>query len=50
MLQHIPLGCGVLAAEVADAIAFLAGEDAHFVTGVNLPVEGACRRLLASPG
>ena len=38
--ERIPLGRGAEPEEVADVIAFLAGEDARFVTGVNLPVDG----------
>lgn len=45
--ERIPLGRGTEAAEIADAIAFLASEDARFVTGVNLPVDGG---LSASNG
>jgi len=45
--ERIPLGRGASAAEVADVIAFLASEDARFVTGVNLPVDGG---LSASTG
>lgn len=46
-IERIPLGRGAEAAEVADAIAFLASVDARFVTGVNLPVDGG---LSASTG
>ena len=46
-VERIPLGRGAEAAEVADVIAFLAGHDARFVTGVNLPVDGG---LSASNG
>lgn len=45
--ERIPLGRGAEPAEVADVIAFLAGRDARFVTGVNLPVDGG---LSASNG
>ena len=45
--ERIPLGRGAEAAEIADAIAFLASVDARFVTGVNLPVDGG---LSASTG
>ncbi len=39
-VDRIPLGHAAEPAEVADVIAFLAGHDARFVTGVNLPVDG----------
>ena len=35
-----PLGRGAEPADIADVIVFLASEDARFVTGVNLPVDG----------
>ncbi len=37
---RIPLGRGAEPSEVAAAIAFLASDDASFITGVNLPVDG----------
>jgi meso-butanediol dehydrogenase/(S,S)-butanediol dehydrogenase/diacetyl reductase len=45
--DRIPLGRGAEPAEVADVIAFLASNDARFVNGVNLPVDGG---LMASNG
>jgi meso-butanediol dehydrogenase/(S,S)-butanediol dehydrogenase/diacetyl reductase len=45
--DRIPLGRGAEPAEVADVIAFLASQDARFVNGVNLPVDGG---LMASNG
>ena len=45
--ERIPLGRGAESDEVADVIAFLASEDARYVTGVNLPVDGG---LTASNG
>ncbi len=39
-LERIPLGRGAEPAEVASVIAFLASDDASFVNGVNLPVDG----------
>lgn len=45
--ERIPLGRGAEPDEVADVIAFLASEDARYVTGVNLPVDGG---LTASNG
>ena len=44
---RIPMGRGAEPDDVAPVIAFLASEDAHFVTGVNLPVDGG---LSASNG
>ncbi len=38
--DRIPMGRAAEPAEVADVIAFLAGHDARFVNGVNLPVDG----------
>ena len=38
--ERIPLGRAATADEVASVIAFLASDDAAFVTGVNLPVDG----------
>ncbi|HEX6340813.1 SDR family oxidoreductase [Umezawaea sp.] len=43
----IPMGRAAEAEEVGDVIVFLASEDARFVTGVNLPVDGG---LTASDG
>ncbi|OZI60624.1 SDR family NAD(P)-dependent oxidoreductase [Bordetella genomosp. 11] len=45
--ERIPLGRGAEPEEVASVIAFLASDDAVFVTGVNLPVDGG---LSASNG
>ena len=38
--DRIPLGRPAYPTEVAAAIAFLASDDAAFITGVNLPVDG----------
>lgn len=38
--ERIALGRGAQPSEVAAAIAFLASDDASFITGVNLPVDG----------
>jgi meso-butanediol dehydrogenase / (S,S)-butanediol dehydrogenase / diacetyl reductase len=46
-LERIPLGRGAISDEVASVIAFLASEDAAYVNGVNLPVDGG---LTASNG
>jgi meso-butanediol dehydrogenase / (S,S)-butanediol dehydrogenase / diacetyl reductase len=43
----MPLGRIAEAEEVAAAIAFLASQDASYITGVNLPVDGG---LTASSG
>jgi meso-butanediol dehydrogenase/(S,S)-butanediol dehydrogenase/diacetyl reductase len=40
LLARIPMGRAAQPDEVASAIAFLASEDASFVNGVNLPVDG----------
>jgi len=45
--ERIPIGRGAEPADIAGAIAFLASDDARFVTGVNLPVDGG---LTASNG
>lgn len=45
--ERIPMGRGAKPEDISGAIAFLASEDAHFVTGVNLPVDGG---LSASNG
>lgn len=47
-----PLGRIARPREVAEVIAFLAGERASFVTGVSLPVDGGllCRLAVALPG
>ena len=38
--DRIPMGRPALPSDVAAAIAFLASDDARFITGVNLPVDG----------
>lgn len=45
--ERIPLGKGANPEDIAGPILFLASEAAHFVTGVNLPVDGG---LTASNG
>ena len=40
LAERLPLGRAAEAAELAAVIAFLASEDASFVNGVNLPVDG----------
>jgi meso-butanediol dehydrogenase/(S,S)-butanediol dehydrogenase/diacetyl reductase len=48
-IGRIPLGRPAEPAEVADVIAFLAGSDARFVTGVVLPVDGGMRAGSGQP-
>ncbi len=38
--ERIPMGRGAQPDDISGAIAFLASADAHFITGVNLPVDG----------
>ena len=45
--ERMPLGAGAAPEDIASAIAFLASDDARFITGVNLPVDGG---LMASNG
>ena len=45
--ERIPMGRGGEPDDVAGVVAFLASDDARFVTGVNLPVDGG---LSASNG
>jgi meso-butanediol dehydrogenase / (S,S)-butanediol dehydrogenase / diacetyl reductase len=40
LLKRIPMGRGAEPQEIASVIAFLASDDASFVNGVNLPVDG----------
>ena len=42
-LRRIPMGRAAEPADIADVIAFLAGPDARFVTGVVLPIDGGLR-------
>jgi meso-butanediol dehydrogenase/(S,S)-butanediol dehydrogenase/diacetyl reductase len=48
-LRRIPMGRAADPAEVADVIAFLAGHDARFVTGVVLAVDGGLRASSGQP-
>lgn len=48
-ISRIPMGRAAEPAEVADVIAFLAGPDARFVTGVVLPVDGGLRACSGQP-
>ena len=45
--ERIPMGRGAQPDDISGVIAFLASEDARFVTGVNMPVDGG---LTASNG
>ena len=45
--KRIPLGHGLQPDGIADAVAFLASDDARYITDVNLPVDGG---LAASNG
>ncbi len=47
--DRIPLGRPAEPAEIADAIVFLAGHDARFITGVNLPVDGGVNASNGQP-
>jgi len=38
--ERMPLGRVAMPEDIAAVIAFLASDDARFVTGVNLPVDG----------
>ena len=40
MLHEIPLGRFADAAEIANAVAFLASPAAGYINGINLPVDG----------
>ena len=47
--ERIPMGRAAKAEEVAAVIAFLASEDASFVNGVNLPVDGGVNASNGQP-
>jgi len=48
-LRRIPMGRAAEPAEIADVIAFLAGPDSRFVTGVVLPIDGGLRAGSGQP-
>lgn len=47
--ERIPMGRGARPEEVAAVIAFLASDDASFVNGVNLPVDGGLNASNGQP-
>ncbi len=47
--ERIPMGRGATPDDISGAIAFLASEDAHLVTGVNLPVDGGLSASNSQP-
>ena len=47
--RNIPMGRPGTAGEVADAIAFLASDDARYITGVMLPVDGGLTAASGQP-
>lgn len=48
-ITHCPLGRTATPADVADAIVFLASNDALMITGVNLPVDGGVSAASGQP-
>ncbi len=48
-VSRIPMGRPAEPAEIADVIAFLAGHDSRFVTGVVIPVDGGVRAGSGQP-
>jgi NAD(P)-dependent dehydrogenase (short-subunit alcohol dehydrogenase family) len=46
---QIPLGSLGRAEDIADAAVFLASDEARYISGVNLPVDGAIHSTLSSP-
>ena len=48
-VTHCPLGRTAKPVDVADAIVFLASDDALMITGVNLPIDGGISALTAKP-
>ena len=47
--DRLPIGRAATPGEVAGVIAFLASEDALFINGVNLPVDGGLRASNGQP-
>jgi len=47
--ERIPMGRAAEPQEIADVIAFLASDDARFVNGVNLPVDGGLHASNGQP-
>ena len=48
--ERMPLGRTAMPADIAAVIAFLASDDARFITGVNLPVDGGVTASNGQPG
>ena len=46
---QIPLRSLGRAEDIADAAVFLASDEARYISGVNLPVDGAIHSTLSSP-
>jgi NAD(P)-dependent dehydrogenase (short-subunit alcohol dehydrogenase family) len=49
-LVHIPMGRFGEASEIAAAVAFLASDDASFITGMNFLVDGGITAAYVTPG
>ena len=47
--DRLPIGRSATPDEVAGAIAFLASEDARFINGVNLPIDGGLQASNGQP-
>lgn len=47
--DRLPIGRGAMPEEVAGVIAFLASEDARFINGVNLPIDGGLHASNGQP-
>ena len=47
--EQIPLGSLGRAEDIADAAVFLASDEARYISGVHLPVDGAIHSTLSSP-
>jgi meso-butanediol dehydrogenase / (S,S)-butanediol dehydrogenase / diacetyl reductase len=47
--DRLPIGRSATPGEVAGVIAFLASEDARFINGVNLPIDGGLHASNGQP-